>query len=85
MDARKHELTNVRKERRHMIKINEQQQGYMRREAAAEYLGIAPRTLSEWQKRRLVPFVKAGRKCVMFKRDELDKAMSRLTVESVGG
>ena len=58
---------------------------YMRRDAAAKYLGISPRTLSDWQKRRLIPFIKPARKCTLFKRDELDRAMARLTVQSVGG
>ena len=58
---------------------------YMRRDAAAKYLGISPRTLSDWQKRRLVPYIKPARKCTLFKRVELDRAMARLTVQSVGG
>ena len=58
---------------------------YMRRDAAAKYLGISPRTLSDWQKKRLVPFIKPARKCTIFKRSELDLAMARLTVQSVGG
>lgn len=57
--------------------------GYLRRDDAARYLGVSPRTLSEWQARRLIPYVKAGRKCVMFKRADLDKAMSKLTVKAV--
>ena len=57
---------------------------YLRREAAAKYLGISPRTLSDWQKRRLIPFIKPARKCTLFKRGELDRAMARLTVQAVG-
>lgn len=57
---------------------------YMRRDAAAKYLGISPRTLSDWQKRRLIPFIKPARKCTIFKRSELDSAMARLTVHAVG-
>ena len=66
------------------MKINAELQGYMRRDAAAEYLGIAPRTLSDWQARRVIAFVKAGRKCVLFRRADLDKAMERLTIRAVG-
>ena len=58
---------------------------YMRRDAAAKYLGISPRTLSDWQRRRLIPFIKPARKCTLFKRDELDRAMARLTVQAIGG
>ena len=57
---------------------------YMRRDAAAKYLGISPRTLSDWQRRRLIPFIKPARKCTLFKRDELDRAMARLTVQAIG-
>lgn len=57
--------------------------GYLRREDAAKYLNISPRTLSEWQARRLIPYVKAGRKCVMFKREALDRAMEKLTIKAL--
>ena len=42
--------------------IREYRPEWMRRESAAAYLNISPRCLSEWQKRRLIPYVKAGRK-----------------------
>jgi excisionase family DNA binding protein len=58
--------------------------GYLNREQAAAYLNIAPRTLSEWQARRIVPHIKCGRKCVRFNRADLDAAMQRFTVRAVG-
>ena len=57
---------------------------YMRRPAAAKYLGVSVRTVSAWQKRRLIPYIKAGRKCTIFNRDQLDRAMEKLVVRSVG-
>lgn len=57
---------------------------YFRREQAAEYLNVSPRTISDWQHKRLIPVIKAGRKCVLFKRDDLDKAMNKLTIQAVG-
>lgn len=57
---------------------------YMRRDAAAKYLGVSPRTISEWQKKRLIPFIKPARKCTLFKRDQLDRAMEKLLVQSIG-
>lgn len=57
---------------------------YMRRQEAARYLGVSTRTISDWQKKRLIPFVKPARKCVMFQRVALDRAMERLVVQSVG-
>jgi len=59
--------------------------GYLRRPDAAKYLGISQRTLSEWQRKRVIPFVKVGARCCLFKRDELDRAMIRFTIEAVGG
>ena len=57
--------------------------GYLRRDEACRYLGISSRCLSEWQARRIIPFVKAGRKCVLFRRDALDRAMEKLTVKAL--
>lgn len=58
--------------------------GYLRRNEAAQYLGVAPRTLSDWQRRRMVPFIRAGRKCVLFRVTDLDAAMGRFRVAAVG-
>lgn len=58
--------------------------GYIRRAEAAKYLGVAERTLSDWQARRIVPFVRVGRKCVMFSRQDLDRAMEKFKVEAAG-
>lgn len=57
---------------------------YMRREEAARFLGVATRTISDWQRRRIIPHVKMGRKCVLFKREDLVKAMDKYTVRAVG-
>jgi excisionase family DNA binding protein len=58
--------------------------GYLRREEAGKYLGVSNRTVSEWQRRRIIPHVKVGRKCVLFKRADLDAAMDRFTIRAVG-
>ena len=57
--------------------------GYVRREQAAKYCGVSPRTISEWQRRRIIPHYKLGHKCVLFKRDDLDKGLGRFVVEAV--
>lgn len=57
---------------------------YLRREAAAKYLSVAPRTISLWQANGVIPYVRAGRRCVLFKRSDLDAAMDRLTIRAVG-
>ena len=58
--------------------------GYLRRAEAARYLGISLRTLSDWQRRRIVPVVKVGKRCVLFNRTDLDRALGRLTIHAVG-
>lgn len=57
---------------------------YMRREEAADFLGVSIRTISELQRKRLIPFVRIGRKCILFHRDQLSNAMEKLTVKAVG-
>jgi len=61
----------------------ENQAGYDRRHGAALYCNVSDRTISDWQKRRLIPFIKIGRKCVLFKRSDLDKALAKFTIQSV--
>lgn len=56
---------------------------YLRHEAAAKRLGICPRTLSIWQRKRIVPFRKIGR-AVLFRSDELDAAVDRFRVNAIG-
>lgn len=59
------------------------EEGYLRRPSAADYCNVSPRTISDWQKRRIIPFFKLGRKCVMFKRADLDAALDRFKVKAV--
>ena len=58
--------------------------GYLRRAAAARYLGIAPRTLTDWQNKRIVPVHHLGRRCVLFRVADLDAAMKRFRVGAIG-
>ena len=57
--------------------------GYVRRPSAADYCGVSERTISDWQKRRIISFIKIGRKCVMFKRADLDVALDRFKIKAV--
>jgi excisionase family DNA binding protein len=54
----------------------------------ARLLGISRRTLSDWMRKRLIPFErigpKKGRSTVLFDRDDVDKALKRWRVKSVG-
>jgi len=58
--------------------------GYLRPSDAAKYYGVAPRTLRDWQRRRLVPFSKMGRRCILFKLADLDAVAARFRVDSIG-
>lgn len=58
--------------------------GYMRSDEAARYLGICQRTLKDWQRRRVIPFIKPSKGCCLFKRTELDAALGRFRVEAAG-
>ena len=57
--------------------------GYIRRDMAAKYCGVSPRTISDWQRRRVIPYFKVAPKCVLFKCSDLDKALGRFVVEAV--
>lgn len=52
--------------------------------AAAEYLGVAPRTLTVWRctKRYMIPYIKVGR-LVRYRRDDLDLWLESRTVGMV--
>jgi excisionase family DNA binding protein len=56
---------------------------YLRPNDAVKVLPISRRTLSNWQRRRLLPFYKIGR-AVMFKRADLEHALDRFRVAAVG-
>jgi len=59
-------------------------QGYLRKRPAAKYLGISPRTLNDWMRRRLVAYTKVSHRVVVFRLKDLDAAMERLRVAAVG-
>lgn len=58
--------------------------GYFRRAGAARYLGVSVRTIGEFQRRHIVPFAKISSRCVLFKREDLDKAIERFRVACIG-
>jgi excisionase family DNA binding protein len=58
--------------------------GYFRRASAARYCGISLRTLGEFQRRRILPYVRLGRRCILFKREDLDRALERFRVAAIG-
>lgn len=58
--------------------------GFLRREDAAAYLGVSVRTLADWQRQRLVPFVKVSHRVCLFKVADLERSFDRLTVRAMG-
>ena len=58
--------------------------GYMRKAGAAEYMSVSLRTLSNLQRRRLIPFRKISPKIVLFKASDLDKALDKFRVAAAG-
>ena len=58
---------------------------YLRGQAqAAAYARVSRRCISEWQARRIIPFIKVGRKCVLFRKGDLDAALRRFEVPAIG-
>jgi predicted site-specific integrase-resolvase len=64
-------------------KMNEEMSEYMRPAQALRYAQISRRTLSDWQSKRIIPFLKISRKCVLFKRSDIDTALHRFEVSAV--
>lgn len=60
------------------------QPGWMRGAEAARYAAISRRTLSEWMRRRMIPFLKVSHRVTLFRRADLDRALLRFTVKSAG-
>lgn len=56
---------------------------YLRRKEAATYLKVSLRTLSNWQHKRLIPFLRVGRRCVLFKPTDLDWALKKFEIKAV--
>ncbi len=55
----------------------------MRAKEAAAYLRVSKRTLESWISQRIIPFARVGR-VRLFRRDDVDAALSRLTVGPLG-
>lgn len=54
--------------------------GYMRRAAAAHYLGVSLRQLTEMMRRRMVPYAKLSHRVCLFKQEDLDRAIARFRI-----
>lgn len=56
---------------------------YLRVPEAQKYLHISRRTLLRWVQGHKIPTIKATRRLLLFKRQDLDAALERLTVEAI--
>ncbi len=50
---------------------------------AATYARVSRRCISEWQVRRIIPYIKVGRKCVLFRKRDIDAALDRHLIHAV--
>ncbi|MDD2239773.1 MAG: helix-turn-helix domain-containing protein [Kiritimatiellae bacterium] len=64
-------------------KPTEENSDYLRPDGVCRYARISRRTLSDWQARRIIPFIKVSSKCVLFRKSDIDKALSRFEVSAV--
>ena len=56
---------------------------YLRPRDALEMLPVSRRTLSNWQRRRVIPFYRVGR-IILFKRCDIEEALERFRVAAIG-
>ncbi len=56
---------------------------FLRPTEATKLLPVSRRTLSNWQRRHVIPFYRIGR-TVMFKRADIESALERFRVAAIG-
>lgn len=50
---------------------------------AAKYAGVSVRCISTWQARRIIPFLKPAAKVVLFRKADIDRALTRYEIGAV--
>ena len=50
---------------------------------AAAYARVSTRCISDWQARRIIPFLKPARKLVLFRKSDIDAALSKYEIAAV--
>ena len=58
--------------------------GYLRKAAAARYLNVSVRTLSDWARMRLVAHIKPSNRVCLFRVADLDAALNRFRMSAIG-
>lgn len=59
-------------------------QGYMRKAAVAEYLGVTVQTVSKLMRQKKLPFHKLSHKLVLFRLRDIDAAMDKFERREAG-
>jgi DNA-binding transcriptional MerR regulator len=59
-------------------------QELIRRQPMAKRLDISLRTLSEWERKKIIPCRKIGKRCVLFNPAEVFRALNKYRVASIG-
>ena len=57
---------------------------FMRPAAAAAFLALSRRQLARLTARRVLPVIRLGRKCVLYSRADLERALSRFRQSAIG-
>ena len=58
--------------------------GYLRKQEAAQYLGISIRQLTEYMQRRLIPYMKISHRVCLFRVVDIDQALERFRIDALG-
>jgi excisionase family DNA binding protein len=53
------------------------------KQAVAKRYGVSTRTVDRWIAERRIPFLKLGKRCLRFRWEAVEKALSRFGVEEV--
>ena len=58
--------------------------GYLRSAAAAKYMGVSVRTLTNWVQARIVAQIKPSNRVSLFRISDLDAALNRFRSSAIG-
>lgn len=59
------------------------QRDYLRAEGVLKMLPVSKRTLMRWQKQGRIPHIKAGARVVLYRVADIEKMLSRMTVNAI--
>ena len=56
---------------------------WLRTEGLLKILPVSRRTLDRWRARNMIPFVRVGPKVLMYRRSDVERMLSRMTVREI--